>query len=77
MAHRTIRAADGISSTDGDMLVNEAYLRLACASEVSCHDRVHFTKPCSAQLMRRILVDFAPRSRIAQARWRRLPDRVR
>ncbi len=40
------------------MLVNEAYLRLTDASHISCHDRAHFLALC-AQLMRRILVDFA------------------
>jgi len=58
MAHRHMRAQPTGISVQTTMLVNEAYLRLACASEVSCHDRVHFLALC-AQLMRRILVDFA------------------
>ena len=39
-------------------LVNEAYLRLIDASQVRWQDRAHFFA-VSAQLMRRILVDFA------------------
>jgi len=47
-------------------LVNEAYLRLIDASRVSWQNRAHFLA-ISAQLMRRILVEFA-RSRGAQKR---------
>jgi RNA polymerase sigma factor (TIGR02999 family) len=39
-------------------LVNEAYLRLTDARQVGWQDRAHFFA-VSAQLMRRILVDFA------------------
>ena len=39
-------------------LVNEPYLRLVDAKEVSWHDRAHFFA-ISSQTMRRILVDFA------------------
>ena len=39
-------------------LVNEAYLRLVDCGRVDWHDRVHFFA-VSAQLMRRILIDFA------------------
>ena len=39
-------------------LVNEAYLRLVDCGRVNWHDRVHFFA-VSAQLMRRILIDFA------------------
>jgi RNA polymerase sigma factor (TIGR02999 family) len=39
-------------------LVNEAYLRLVDASQVAWQDRAHFLA-VSANLMRRILVDFA------------------
>ncbi len=39
-------------------LVNETYLRLVDSSQVSWQDRTHFFA-VSAQLMRRILVDFA------------------
>jgi RNA polymerase sigma-70 factor (ECF subfamily) len=41
-------------------LVNEAYLRLIDSSRVNWQDRTHFFA-ISAQLMRRILVDFARR----------------
>jgi RNA polymerase sigma factor (TIGR02999 family) len=47
-------------------LVNEAYLRLIDASQVSWQNRAHFFA-ISAQLMRRILVEFA-RSRRRQKR---------
>ncbi|MFN7992523.1 MAG: sigma-70 family RNA polymerase sigma factor [Bryobacteraceae bacterium] len=47
-------------------LVNEAYLRLIDSSRVGWRNRTHFFA-VSAQLMRRILVDFA-RSRQAQKR---------
>ena len=47
-------------------LVNEAYLRLVDAKEVSWRDRAHFFA-ISSQTMRRILVDFA-RARHARKR---------
>lgn len=47
-------------------LVNEAYLRLVDAAEISFRNRTHFFA-VSANLMRRILVDFA-RSRRRQKR---------
>jgi RNA polymerase sigma-70 factor, ECF subfamily len=47
-------------------LVNEVYLRLVDCGQVNWHDRAHFFA-VSAQLMRRILVDFA-RSRGYQKR---------
>jgi RNA polymerase sigma-70 factor, ECF subfamily len=39
-------------------LLNEAYLHLIDAKQVSWHDRTHFLAACSA-IMRRILVDYA------------------
>jgi RNA polymerase sigma-70 factor (ECF subfamily) len=39
-------------------LINEVYLRLVDAPEISWHDRAHFFAVC-ARLMRRILTDFA------------------
>ena len=39
-------------------LIGEVYVRLIKANEVEWHDRVHFFAVC-AQLMRRILTDFA------------------
>jgi len=53
MAHE--RAGHPLQTT---ALVNEAYLRLIEASQVGWHNRAHFFA-VSAQLMRRILVDFA------------------
>jgi RNA polymerase sigma factor (TIGR02999 family) len=58
IAHRYMnreRIGHTLQTTD---LVNEAYLRLIDASQVRWHDRAHFFA-ISAQLMRRILVDFA------------------
>ena len=53
-------------------LVNEAFLKLAPAAGVPCHDRPHFLALC-AQVMRRLLVDSA-RARVAAKRgdgeWR-------
>jgi RNA polymerase sigma-70 factor (ECF subfamily) len=43
-------------------LVNEVYLRLVAFKEVSLQDRIHFFAVC-AQLMRRILTDWARRQR--------------
>jgi RNA polymerase sigma factor (TIGR02999 family) len=66
LAHRYMlheRAGHTLQTT---ALVNEAYLRLIDASRVEWQDRVHFFA-ISANLMRRILVDFA-RSRNHQKR---------
>ena len=55
-------------------LIHEVYLRLVDARDVNWNDRAHFFAVC-AQLMRRILIDFA-RSRHYQKRGggaRRLP----
>ncbi|MBZ5537061.1 MAG: sigma-70 family RNA polymerase sigma factor [Acidobacteriia bacterium] len=66
LAHRYMvheRAGHTLQTT---ALVNEAYLRLVDANRVDWQDRVHFFAIC-ANLMRRILVDFA-RSRGYQKR---------
>jgi RNA polymerase sigma factor (TIGR02999 family) len=52
-------------------LVHEAYLRLINLSQVDWQDRAHFFA-CSAQIMRRILIDTA-RKRVAAKRGGRLP----
>ena len=52
-------------------LVNEVYIRLVDCGQVNWHDRAHFFA-VSAQLMRRILVDFA-RSRGYQKRGGNAP----
>jgi RNA polymerase sigma factor (TIGR02999 family) len=57
------RADHTLSTT---ALVNEAYLRLVDSAQVSWQDRTHFLAVC-AQVMRRILVDWA---RTRQARKR-------
>ena len=54
---RRMRPGQTLQTTD---LVNEAYLRLIDASQVRWQNRAHFFA-VSAQLMRRILVDFARR----------------
>ena len=54
-------------------LVNEAYLRLTDSSRVQWQNRAHFLA-VAAQLMRRVLVDFA-RDRLSQKRggdWRQV-----
>ena len=58
LAHRYMRQerpCAGFQTTD---LVNEVYLKLVDCSRVRWQDRAHFFA-ISAQLMRRILVDFA------------------
>lgn len=52
-------------------LVNEAYMRLVDCAQINWQDRAHFFA-VSAQLMRRILIDFA-RSRGYQKRGGNLP----
>ena len=52
-------------------LVNEAYVRLVDVKHVGWEDRAHFFALC-AQLMRRVLIDFA-RSRNYQKRGGRIP----
>jgi RNA polymerase sigma-70 factor (ECF subfamily) len=52
-------------------LVNEVYLRLVDCGQINWQDRAHFFA-VSAQLMRRILIDFA-RSRGYQKRGRAVP----
>jgi RNA polymerase sigma-70 factor (ECF subfamily) len=66
MAHQYMlreRAGHTLQTT---AVVNEAYLRLVDAKEIEWQDRAHFFA-ISANLMRRILVDFA-RSRGSQKR---------
>ena len=62
-------AGDTLQTT---ALVNEAYLRLVDTHDVAWHDRVHFFA-VSAQVMRRILVDFArTRPRIQKIKARKV-----
>lgn len=58
IAHRYMHREHPGHTLQTTALVNEAYLRLIDASQVRWQDRAHFFA-VSAQLMRRILVDFA------------------
>lgn len=58
LAHRHLARERGGHSLQTSALVNEAYLRLVDARQVSWQDRAHFFS-VSARLMRQILVDFA------------------
>jgi len=58
IAHRYLNRERRGHTLETAELVNEAYLRLIDASQVQWQDRAHFFA-ISAQLMRRILVDFA------------------
>src|SRR5215471_2887401 len=58
IAHRYMNRERRGHSMQTTELVNEAYLRLIDASQVRWQDRAHFFA-ISANLMRRILVDFA------------------
>jgi RNA polymerase sigma factor (TIGR02999 family) len=67
LAHQCMRheAAGDVLQTTG--LVNEAYLRLVDANHVEWQNRAHFFA-ISANLMRRILVDFARSRRYKKRR---------
>src|SRR5439155_19694789 len=58
IAHRYLNRERRGHTLQSAELVNEAYLRLIDATQVRWQDRAHFFA-ISAQLMRRILVDFA------------------
>ena len=66
LAHRYMRAERADHTLQTSALINEVYLRLIDSSRVKWQDRAHFLA-ISAQLMRRVLVDFA-RSRASQKR---------
>ena len=66
LAHRYMTGERGGHMLQTTALVNEAYMRLVDSSRVRWQNRVHFYA-VSAQLMRRILVDYA-RSRNYQKR---------
>ena len=66
LAHRHMRREPAEHTLQTTALVNEAYLRLIDASQVAWRDRAHFFA-VSANLMRRILIDFA-RARRGQKR---------
>jgi len=52
-------------SLESAALTNEAYLKLVRAGGIRCENRVHFLALC-AQIMRRILVDYARRRGFAK-----------
>jgi RNA polymerase sigma-70 factor (ECF subfamily) len=58
LAHRYLRRERVGHTLQTTALVNEAYMRLIDAKEVEWTDRAHFFA-ISANLMRRILVDYA------------------
>jgi RNA polymerase sigma factor (TIGR02999 family) len=58
LARRYMRGQNSGHTLQTTALVNEAYLRLIDSSRVRWQDRTHFFA-ISAQLMRRVLVDFA------------------
>jgi RNA polymerase sigma factor (TIGR02999 family) len=66
LAHRYMAREHAGRTLQTTALVNEAYLRLVDANQIQWQNRAHFFA-ISAQLMRRILVDFA-RSRGYQKR---------
>lgn len=66
LAHARMRAEHAGRTLQTTALVNETYLRLVEARDVSCQDRSHFFALC-AQAMRHILVD-ATRTRRAAKR---------
>lgn len=58
LAHRYMRGERKGHTLQTTALINEAYLRLLDCRKVNWQDRVHFFA-VSAQMMRRILVDYA------------------
>jgi RNA polymerase sigma factor (TIGR02999 family) len=66
LAHRYMLAERPNHTLQTSALINETYLRLVDSDRVQWRDRAHFLA-ISAQLMRRVLVDFA-RSRSSQKR---------
>ena len=62
LAERYMRREHSAQSLQTTALVNEVYLKLVDSSRVRWQNRVHFFA-VAAQLMRRVLVDFARRRR--------------
>lgn len=65
LAHRYMRQERSDGALQTTELVNEVYLKLVDCTRVRWNDRAHFFA-ISAQLMRRILVDFARSRRYAK-----------
>jgi RNA polymerase sigma-70 factor, ECF subfamily len=63
VAHRQMRRERGERTLQTTALVNEAYLRLVDARGIRWEDRAHFFA-ISAQIMRRILIDYARRDNL-------------
>jgi RNA polymerase sigma-70 factor, ECF subfamily len=63
LAHRQMRREHGEQTLQTTALVNEAYLRLVDARRIRWEDRAHFFA-ISAQIMRRILIDYARRNNL-------------
>jgi RNA polymerase sigma factor (TIGR02999 family) len=63
VAHRQMRRERGERTLQTTALVNEAYLRLVDARGIRWEDRAHFFA-ISAQIMRRILIDYARRNNL-------------
>src|SRR5262245_47186364 len=66
LAGRVVRRQPQHGTVQATALVHEAYLRLVNLEHVDWQDRAHFFA-CSAQIMRRILLD-AARKRLAAKR---------
>jgi RNA polymerase sigma-70 factor, ECF subfamily len=71
IARRHMARERGDHTLQPTALVNETYLRLVDAKNVTWHDRAHFLAVC-AQVMRRVLVDHA-RGRRSQKRGGDVP----
>jgi RNA polymerase sigma-70 factor (ECF subfamily) len=63
LAHRQMRREHAERTLQTTALVNEAYLRLVDAGRIRWEDRAHFFA-ISAQIMRRILIDYARRNNL-------------
>jgi RNA polymerase sigma-70 factor (ECF subfamily) len=74
LAHRYMERERGGHTLQSTALVHEAYERLINLKDVSWQNRAHFFA-VSAQLMRRILVDYARSRRFTKrgGEWRQVP----
>jgi RNA polymerase sigma factor (TIGR02999 family) len=74
LAHRYMERERGGHTLQSTALVHEAYERLIHLKDVSWQNRAHFFA-VSAQLMRRILVDYARSRRFTKrgGEWRQVP----
>ncbi|HEY0005275.1 MAG TPA: sigma-70 family RNA polymerase sigma factor [Pyrinomonadaceae bacterium] len=65
IAHRYVQRERSGHTLQTTALVNEAYLRLAGQQKIEWHNRAHFFA-VTAQVMRRILIDYARRRHYAK-----------